>query len=485
MRKPRPTNITFSLDPESSVPLHEQIYLKLRDAVRTGVLVEGDRIPSVRRLSHELGVSHITVEQAYLELSVEGYVRAVPRSGYVVEHVDTAFFEAEREDVWARVSKVVTAGTATGLVAEDQVGSAVRFDFSYVNLRPGSFPQRAWQKACQEVSLGPGDPFERYGYHGHTGSLQREIARYLRQARGVVCEPEQVILEPGSQVAVSELFQLFDPSSQTVGVEEPGWQVARTTAERLGFRTVPLAVGEAGPRMAANLREADPSIAFLTPSHQFPTGVVLPLQSRVEALEWARERNSYVIEDDSCSEYRYDMRPVPSLQSLDTGLRTVYLGNFSKTLSPALRVAYLVLPPDLLERYLQTFPSGHPGVSTYEAEALAQFMASGQYERQLRRMVADNRKCHDELLRCLTDRFGDMMDIRGKHSGMHLYVTVKNGMGTDELIATALKCDAKVYSTERFWFSRPAPEGVVMLGFSALALEDIAPAVDALAKAWL
>lgn len=485
MAKPRPTSITLSLDSSSSTPLHEQIYLQIRDAIQTGVLSEGDRIPSVRALSRELGVSHITVEQAYLELSVEGYVRSVPRSGYVVEHVDTAFFESTREDVRGRVREAVAEGTATGLVAEDQVGAKVRYDFSYVNLRPGSFPQRAWQKACQEVSLGPSGPFERYDYHGHTSALQRELARYLRQARGVTCEPAQVILEPGSQVAVSELFQLFDSSSQTVGVEEPGWQVARTTAERLGFRTVPLTIGEDGPRMASNLRAADPDLAFLTPSHQFPTGAVLPLQSRVEVLEWAKERGAYVIEDDSCSEYRYDMRPVPSLQSLDTGLRTVYLGNFSKTLSPALRIAYLVLPPDLLERYLHTFPSGHPGVSAYDAGALAQLLASGQYERHLRRMVADNRRCHDELLRCLTDRFGDAVDIRGKHSGMHLYVTVKNGMTTDELVASALAHDAKVYSTERFWFSRPAPEGVVMLGFSAMRLEDIAPAVDALAAAWL
>ena len=485
MAKSRPASISLSMNPSSSTPLHEQIYLELRDAIQTGVITEGDRIPSVRALSRELGISHITVEQAYLELTVEGYVRSVPRSGYVVEHVDTAFFENDREDVREQVREAVAEGTATGLVAEDRAGSGMRFDFSYVNLRSGSFPQRAWQKACQEVSLGPSDPFERYDYHGHTSALQRELARYLRQARGVTCEPEQVIIEPGSQAAVSELFQLFDPSSQTVGVEEPGWQVARTTAERLGFRTMPLAVGESGPRMAANLREADPSIAFLTPSHQFPTGAVLPLQSRVEVLEWARERGAYIIEDDSCSEYRYDMRPVPSLQSLDTGLRTVYLGNFSKTLSPALRIAYLVLPPDLLERYLHTFPSGHPGVSAYDAAALAQLISSGLYERHLRRMVSDNRRCHDELLRCLTYRFGDVLDIRGKHSGMHLYVTVKNGMTTSELISSALAHDAKVYSTERFWFSRPAPEGVVMLGFSAARLEDIAPAVDSLADAWL
>lgn len=484
MRRARPSSIAVTIDHTSQVPLHEQIYLQIRNAVQSGVLHEGDRLPSVRLLTRELGVSHITVEQAYLELSIEGYVRAVPRSGYVVEHVDTAFFETEREDVRGHVRDAVATGMAAGLVAEDRAGTAVRFDFSYVNLRPGSFPQRAWQKACQEVSLDPSGPFERYDYHGHTGSLQREIARYLRQARGVVCEPEQVILEPGSQAAVSELFQLFDPSSQTVGVEEPGWQVARMTAERLGFRTIPLAVGEDGPRMAHNLRKARPDIAFLTPSHQFPTGVVLPLQSRIEVLEWTQERDAYVIEDDSCSEYRYDMRPVPSLQSLDTGLRTVYLGNFSKTLSPALRIAYLVLPPNLLERYLQTFPSGHPGVSAFDAEVLAQLLANGQYERHLRRMVADNRKCHDELLRCLTDRFGDMMDIRGKHSGMHLYVTVRNGMTTDELIASALAHDAKVYSTERFWFSRPAPEGIVMLGFSAMNLESVAPAVDALAQAW-
>ena len=177
--------------------------------------------------------------------------------------------------------------------------------------------------------------------------------------------------------------------------------------------------------------------------------------------------------------------PVPTLHSLDTGLRTIYIGNLSKTLSPALRIAYMVLPPELLERYLATFPSGHPGVSGFDAAVLTQLMECGDWERHMRRMVAENRKCHDELLRCLSERLGDAADIRGKHSGMHLYVTVRNGMTTDELVTSALEHHAKVYTTERFWFSRPAPEGVVMLGFSAMALEDIAPAVNALAAAWL
>lgn len=485
MRKPRPTSITFSLDHSSPVPLHEQIYIKLRDAVRAGTLAEGDKIPSVRRLSQELGVSHVTVEQAYLELSVEGYVRAIPRSGYVVERVDTSFFEDTRKDVRPQVLDATRKGLSTGLAAEDLAGREVRFDFSYVNLRPGSFPRRAWQRACQEVMLGDLSRLERYWYHGETSRLQEELARYLRQVRGVACEPEQVIVGPGTQPLVFELFHLFDPGSQTIGVEEPGWQVARLAAERLGFSTTTLPVDESSSRMVEALRQTNPDGVFLTPSHQFPTGAVLPLRSRVEVLEWARERDAYIFEDDSCGEYRYDMHPIPTLYSLDTSLRTVYLGNLSKTLSPSLRLAYMVLPAGLLERYLSTFPSGHSGVSGFEAAVLSQLIMSGEWERHLRRMVSENRKCHDEMLRRLTERFGEVIDVQGKHSGMHLYVTVRNGMTTAELVAAALEHNAKVYTTDRFWFSRPAPEGVVMLGFSAMPLEDVAPAVDALAEAWL
>lgn len=478
-------SLTLTLDDSSGVAIHEQIYQKVRTAIQTGGLRAGERMPSVRGLSSDLRVSHVTVERAYLELVTEGYIRSVPRSGYVVEDIDTDFFLEDREDESDAVREAVADALSRGLVAEDVAGRGTRFDFSYVNLRRGSFPLRAWQRASADVCLGDDAWATHYSYHGGPNPLQRELTTYLAQARGVVCEPEQVVLEPGSAAAVTELFQLFHAGRDVVGVEEPGWQVPRIVAQGLGFEVTALKSDGPSGTLVSQLRSRNPEIAFLTPSHQFPTGTVLSLASRVEALEWAAGSGAYVVEDDSCSEYRYDMRPVPSLQSLDRHQRTVHMGNFSKTLSPSLRIAYMVLPPALLDRYLRAFPSGHPGISAFDTQVIARLMESGDWGRHVRRMAADNKRAHDRLLSCLEGVFGDMLEIRGRHSGMHLLVTVRNGMTTGELISSALDHGAKVYSAERFWFTRAARPATVMLGFSAMEVGDIAPGVDALGEAWL
>lgn len=480
----RRANVALMLDRDSKSPLHEQIYGGIAGAIRTGRLRSGDRLPSVRQLSADLFVSHTIVEQAYLELSVEGYVTSKPRSGYIVEAIDIDYFEGEptgEPELDQRVLKDI----GQGLLGEEEEGERATYDFSFMRLREGSFPLRAWQRACVSVCQRGAVDFERYGYQGRQSALQEEIARYLSGTRGIECDPRQILLEPGSPAALMDLLRLFDASRDAVGVEEPGWQVPRMVSGGMGFRCVPLAVARDSGGFVRSLERADPSIAVLTPSHQFPTGIVLPLAQRIEVLEWAKERNACIIEDDSCFEYRYDMRPIPSLYSLDRHDRTVYLGNFSKVLSPSLRIAYLVLPPRLLETYLRRFPSGHPGVSAFDAAVLAELMATGDYDRHVTRMVNANRRCHDRLLGCLTETFGSAMAITGKHAGMHLFCTMENGMSTAELIASALARDAKVYSPERYWFSRDPEPGALMVGFSALLEEQVPLAVRALGKAWL
>ncbi len=223
---------------------------------------------------------------------------------------------------------------------------------------------------------------------------------------------------------------------------------------------------------------------FTTPSHQFPTGTLLPIDARTRLLRWAEANDAFIIEDDSCNEFRYATRPVPSLQSLDAYGRVVYLGNVSKVLSPSLRIAYLVMPPKLLGRYWALFNSAHPPVSWLDQEVLARFIEQEYWDAHVRKTAKGNHERHDELLRCLHTEMDDGIDISGTDTGMHLYVTVHNGMTQSELLASAQREDAKVYGTTRMWFSKPAPENNVMIGFSAIAFEDIAPGVAALRRAW-
>ena len=209
------------------------------------------------------------------------------------------------------------------------------------------------------------------------------------------------------------------------------------------------------------------------------------LDTRTHLLKWAQEHKAYIIEDDSCNEYRYDTAPIPSLQSLDAYQRVIYLCNVSKVLSPSLRIAYMVLPPKLLGRYLRLFNFSHPSISFIEAEVLARFIEEGLWDAHVRRMAHGMRKRHDILLSCLESTFGSHAEISGKHAGMHLYVGIHNKMTQEELIATAAAEGVAVYGTKRMWFSRRKPEQNIMIGFSAIEPDLIPEGVSALARAWL
>ena len=477
--------ILFTIDRNSDVPLYRQLYEQARDAIIQGVVEEGDRLPSIRRLSRELQISHTTIEQAYLQLSVEGYVTNMPRSGYIVAHFDAAFLRTERLSNKLKVLQSEQHRDRRAFFAENSRGSVARYDFSYANLPADSFPVKTWRQLMNDVLYANTAPeFARYTYTDRVNDLSRQLSLYLGQARGVDCTPEQVILQPGSDNALATLLTLFDREQHIVGIEEPGWATVREVSQRMDFKMVGIPVDQGSEAFMDALRAQKPKIVFTTPSHQFPTGAVMQLETRIELLKWACETNAYIVEDDSCNEYRYNTSPIPSLQSLDTHYRVVYLCNASKVLSPSMRLAYLVLPPKLLGRYYRLYNGSHPGISLLEQELMTRFIREGHWEQHIRRMAKRMHRRHDLLLESLEKEMGGHLTVEGMHSGMHLYVGVENGMSQDELLQSAFKEGAAVYSAKRLWFTHPGREEKVLIGFSSIPSEDIPDGVAALRRAW-
>lgn len=487
MTRSKQREIMLSVDAESQNPLYRQIYEQVSRAIVDGALMAGDRLPSIRRLASNLGVSHTTVEQAYLQLAVEGYVHNVARSGYVVETLDTDFLRLSRgPSVGESVRRALQSRSQDAFYAESILGSRAIYDFSYANLPDDSFPVKAWHRLVNEVLHSAVMPqLARYTYTSEANELRRQISAYLNRARGVNCVPDQVLPQTGTDGSLATVFQLFSSERHVVGMEEPGYATVHEVAERMGFALVPLPCDSGLDAYFAALDQHRPKIVFCTPSHQFPTGRIMALDARTRLLKWAQENNAYIIEDDSCNEYRYDAAPIPSLQSLDVYNRVIYLCNVSKVLSPSMRVAYLVFPPKLLGRYFRLFNYAHPSLPWLEQEVLARFMAQGYWDQHIRRMTKEMRKRHDVLLDCLEREFGDSISISGQHSGMHLYVSVTNGMTQRELMESARREGAAVYGTRRMWFSHPAPEANLMVGFSSIAPEDIPAGVAALGRAWM
>ncbi|MDO4401124.1 MAG: PLP-dependent aminotransferase family protein [Coriobacteriia bacterium] len=478
--------LLLTIDETSDEPRYRQVYAQICEAILQGRLNAGDKLPSIRKLSQTLQVSHTTIEQAYLQLSVEGYVRNVPRSGYVVETLDTAFLRIPAPDNEPGVRRAEADRSRNAFYAENAAGGQARFDFSYANLQPDSFPLKTWRTLTNDVLFANTAPdLARYSYTHEPNSLRRALARHLNQTRGVNCLPEQVVVQAGTDGAIATILQLLDREKHVVGLEEPGYATVREVAQRMGFKLVPIPSDQGLDAFLEALYRYNPKVVFTTPSHQFPTGNILPLEGRTELLKWAKKTNGIIIEDDSCNEYRYSTSPIPSLQSLDSSNRVIYLCNVSKVLSPALRIAYMVLPPKFLGRYLRVFNFAHPAVSWLDQEVLARFIAEGHWDAHVRKMAKGNHRRHDLLLQGLTEAFGDLVSISGADAGMHLYVGVKNGMTQRELVHSAYEQGANVYSTARFWFSKPADQDKLMLGFSAIADADIIPGVEALRRAWL
>ena len=483
----RPEILT-TLSEDGSRPLFQQIYDSLRDQILNGTLREGDKVPSIRSLTKDLGVSHATVERAYQQLALEGYVQNVPRSGFVVTHIDIDYFtEASLKNCLDQGKEDLMPASSEFREECQRVDEAL-YNFAYTSLKAGSFPRRLWAKLYAEVLADMADEDLVNYYHSEEPCLlQVQVAHYLQRARGVRCRPSQVILMPGTESVLSSLMQLFLKLDGlfVLGHEVPGFDVMTAVAQRFQIPMVPLPVEKGSGKYMCAVRRQNPHLVFATPSHQFPTGAMMDVDTRVELLRWAEKQRAYIIEDDSCNEYRYETRAIPSLQSLDHNDRVIYVGNFSKALSPGLRLAYVVLPPRLLKEWGKLFTFSSDAVPYISREVVGLYMQRGHWDSHLRRMVAGNRRRHDALVAAFDQEFGNRVTLLGKDSGMHLFVEVHNGMTQAQLLESAQAQGATVYGTQRyFWPDKHAPENFVMVGFSAIDREDILPGVQALRRAW-
>lgn len=489
MRTQGGIDLNIAIDRALDTPLYQQVYVAIRQGIGTGTIHEGQRLPSTRRLAEQLGTSRPTIERAYQQLVIEGYIDDIERSGFVVRHIDTDFLTKTTEnsaDNSTYLSDMSIPVNRIDFFEEYKTDKAIKYNFSFTQLPAGSFPKKAWLKAENDILYGPNDGMLlAYPNELTPNNLQRELCQYLRRARGVACVPQQVLIFPSTEFAIETIVQLFDHSKDTLGIEEPGFATFYQVARRLGFHVEGIASDKGGQRLLSDARSKSPHVLYITPSHQFPTGRVMTLDYRVELLKWARSTGAYLIEDDACWEYRFDVDPIPSLQSLDTGHRVIYLGSFSKVLSPSLRVAYAVLPIELLNRYFKVFPTSSTGVSLLTQEILAQLIANGEYERHVRKIVARTRASHDTLLASLVHEFGYKISLSGIHAGLHLFATINNVAGNQsELIDRAANKGVKIYPSSLYWFEEPAPLNQVLIGFSSIDPERIPDGVHALYQAW-
>ncbi|WP_127494954.1 MocR-like pyridoxine biosynthesis transcription factor PdxR [Paenibacillus glycanilyticus] len=463
-------SLTPELDKQSGIPLYQQLFAYLKGQIELGMLRENDRLPSIRQLSVYLSVSKNTIETAYQQLLAEGYIQSRLRSGLYVMPLD------QLEGV--KKSKPARPEVKSGAVRLPP--NAINFEYGDVELE--HFPVRLWKKclvdALEECTT------EVYGYgdrQGHKG-LRSEIARYLYQSRGVVCAPDQIFLSAGTQTMVSLLAQLL-PLPEAIAMEEPGYNGVRTVLMNMGRRIIPMPLEHDGISVE-HLRESAASMVYVTPSHQFPLGMIMPVHNRIKLLQWAYERDGYIIEDDFDSELRYQGQPIPALKALDTGDKVIYLGTFSKSFLPGIRLSYMVMPERAAQDFRSKLQAYSQSVSPLIQAAMYRFMKEGYFESHIRKMKKLYQARHRMLLRTIQEQLGSQVGIIGERSGMHLLLDVYGRSG-DELVEKALEYGVIAYTPRKHWLHPEAcPPSYIMLGFGGLNEQKIREGIIGLRKAW-
>ena len=464
-------------------PLSRQIYLGLRQAILAGTFRSGDRLPATRDLAEQLDVSRTVVLLAYDQLLAEGFVEGRSGSGtYVSAALSAEHARKPETSTKLRVSRFGAAATRAGSQADfpRRRSTPLRYDFAYRSSGVDVFPFEQWRRILMRRARQAKLRELEYGAPAGSLALREAIAAHIRRSRAVVCDASQVIIVNGSQQALDLSARILMERGDTVVLEEPHYQGAREVFRAAGARFHLAAVDAEG--LNPDKLPAKAKLAFVTPSHQLPTGAILPLARRLALLEWAKRADAVVIEDDYDGEFRYEGQPVESMQGLDTEGRVIYIGTFSRTIFPALRLGYLVAPKSLVAAFTATKWLCDRHTATLEQETLADFISSGAYERHLRRARRANALRRSALLGAIDECLGDRVSVTGAGSGTHLVLWPTTRISETTLLDRAAAEDVGVYGVSPYFLKRPTRPGL-LLGYSRMKEAEIREGIRRLGKA--
>ncbi len=485
------------LDHVLSTPLYRQLHERVRSAILLGQLTAGTRLPSTRALARELGVARNTVLLAYGQLLAEGYLESKVGYGTVVASTlpetllhlpGAALHPPAPAHEQVRHAPLSHRGMSFAhapyiprqlLTAEGQPLMAFRAGIPALD----AFPHKLWaQIVARRVRHSLPHLFVYQDPAGYR-PLREAIASHLGMTRGIRCTAEQVIIVAGAQGGLDLAARLLLDLGDAAWIEDPGYPGAHGALLGAGARLVPVPVDREGLVVAAGIARCPHArLASVTPSHQAPLGVTLSLARRLALLQWARQQSAWILEDDYDSEYRYAGRPLEALQGLDQANRVIYLGTFSKVLFPALRLGYLVVPPELVKAFMaaRRFVDGH--VSALEQAALADFMLEGHFTRHLRRMRTLYAQRRAAFVAEMQQHLGDMLEIQRSDVGMHLVAWLPPGMDDQAAARRAAAHGVDTVAISSFGME-PLQRGGLILGYAAVAEQEMREGVRRLAAA--
>lgn len=460
--------LTINLEAALRQPLYEQIYEYLKIEIQRGNISLEEKLPSTRALANHLQVSRSTVDLAYQQLLSEGYIHSVPCKGYFVNRIEgLCYIETVKKQK----------------IEKKELREETYFvDFKTTGIDLDSFPYNTWRKLSKDVLLDYEQELFHRGDAKGEWSFRNTICDYLHQSRGVKCEPEQVVIGAGSEYLLFLLSRIL--GKRNVAMENPTHKQAYHVLQSLE-QTIHMVPMDAEGICVKKLEESQADVVYVMPSHQFPLGILMPLKRRMELLRWAaKEKERYIIEDDYDSEFRYKGKPIPALQGYDRNDKVIYLGTFSKSIAPALRISYMVLPKRLLPVFEKNCGIYSSTVSRVDQMIVNEFICCGYYERHLNKMRGIYKGKRDTLIQGLKP-LKHIVEIEGENAGVHMLLKILNGKTEEEMIALAGKAGIKVYGLSPYYISKEdIKEARLILGYANVKEEDILCACEKLKNIW-
>jgi GntR family transcriptional regulator / MocR family aminotransferase len=462
--------LTLLLDIDCNIPLYRQLYNHIKSEIQSGRISSFTKLPSKRKLSAYLKISQNTIQTAYDQLIEEGYVVSIEKKGFYVCEIDNIM-----------KLKIPQKSNTVDKKCEKSV---VNYDFAYDGVDMQSFPFSIWRKLSKEVLNEYDKELLQLGNPQGNVNLRSCIAEYLLQSRGVNCTADQIIISSGTEFLYQILIQLFDKEN-VYGIENPGYEKLNLLFKSncVKFKTINI---DKNGIILEEITKSNADILCIAPSHQFPTGGIMPINRRIQILNWAYEKKDrYIIEDDYDSEFKYSGKPIPALQGLDTNGKVIYLGSFSQSLTPSIRIGYMVLPEQLIKSYKENLSYIVCPVPSFEQKVLHRFIQEGCFERHLNKMRNIYKKKREILVNNLIELKSNI-EVIGADAGLHLLLQVYNEMTEDQLVLSALQYGVKVYGLLKYYFDGDFcdKKPTVLIGYASLTEAEIINAVNRLRKAW-
>ncbi len=461
--------LTYSFENKGKDSLYEFLYKSIRDDILVGKLSPEEKLPSKRALAEHLGISTITVENAYNQLVAEGYIYSKPKSGFYVSSI---------------VSPMLRSPTDKNVYPAENLQSeevSYNVDFSGNSASKDSFPFITWTKLMRQTMLDKREQLTLNSPSVGIRELRCAISDYLFQFRGMSADPECIVIGAGTEYLYSLIIQLLGRDKK-YALEDPGYRkIAQIyKANNVDFDYIPL---DGQGVSAKALEKSSAQVLHISPSHHFPTGIVTPVSRRYELLAWAGESEErYVIEDDYDSEFRFSGRPIPSLQSIDSLDKVIYINTFSKSLTSTIRISYMVLPKKLMELYRKELSFYSCTVSNFEQYTLASFIEQGYFEKHINRMRNYYRVQRDEVMEAIKahpDYY--KVKIKEEDSGLHFLMQVNTKLSDEELTKRALERGVKLSFLSYYYYtSDTAPQHTLIINYSGLKKDKISQTVDML-----